>query len=494
VQNLNEEEVLGRFVPVALISSRIVVKSIKISRIFLFVAGILTPLEKPLSAQTVPSVATPTRTPGTSVAAALGNLGEVEVSGRLSRSELRVRETVRFWLTIRNRSGAIIQEVILSPESFPGFAVTSRCWRPVSGVSCVSAVFANSAVPLASASEAAKQAVPLTPSGALARLELDRIITKLEPGQTLSIWADLRAEHRQEKGAISAVVSFQNQIGVGSQVEVPLGEITVRNFWDMLSSLFWPSFGGILGVIAGYILKRWQDQRAQKTETWNKMLPESHRLAMSYYAPIESSARMFIEYTKRYKKNEDNSPPTKARQLLRQSFYWWMIFSYRYRRMTHEAGAFYFKDRVGEELTVACFQECESRYHKRDEIRVRNYRRTREAMDPNETLDSFLNKLDARMDTITFFKDEWQHLESWVQSDDCEEALSYLEGFRSVLYYELNRPYEFWYGWTDPIGLDSNTERLLANVAAVIEQGNLPNFSKRTRKYLKQAKQLRRKG
>ncbi len=468
--------------------------SIKISWIFLLVAGILTPLERLSSAQSVPSVGTPTRAPGTPVAAALGNLGEVEVSGRLSRSELRVRETVRFWLTIRNRSGAIIQEVILSPESFPGFAVASRCWRPVSGVSCVSADFANSAVPSATASQAAKQAVPLAPSGAPPRLDLDRIITKLEPGQTLSIWADLQAEHRQEKGAISAVVSFQNEVGVRSQVEVPLGEITVHNWWDVLSSLFWPSFGGILGVIVGYVLKRWQDQRAQKTETWNKMLPESHRLAMSYYAPIESAARLFIEYTKRSKKNEDNSPPTKAQQLLRQSFYWWMIFSYRYRRMTHEAGAFYFKDRVGEELTVACFQECESRYHKRDEIRVRNYRRTREAMDPNETLDSFLNKLDSRMDTITFFKDEWQHFESWVQSDDCKEALSYLEGFRSVLYYELNRPYEFWYGWTDPIGLDGDTEKLLKNVAKVIEQGNLPNFSKRARKYLKRAKQLKRKG
>ena len=79
--NLYKEEVLGRFIHVALISSSIVMNSIKISWIFLLVAGILTPLERLSSAQSVPSVGTPTRAPGTPVAAALGNLGEVEVSG-----------------------------------------------------------------------------------------------------------------------------------------------------------------------------------------------------------------------------------------------------------------------------------------------------------------------------------------------------------------------------------------------------------------------------
>jgi hypothetical protein len=420
------------------------------------------------------------------------NGGEVELVGQVSRSELQTGDTLRFWLTIRNNSDDDIEEILLSAESFSGFSIKSKCWRPIGGASCVpSDLPATISLPRASVQT---NSLPASAPQAPEALDVDRIIRRLRPGQTLSVWGELIPTMRQEKSQITAVLSFETNAGVRSQVEVPLGEVVVRNWLDRVSTLLWPSVGTILGAFAGYILKRWQDQRLQKTETWNKMLPESHRLAMAYYAPLDSAARLFIEDTRRYKKNASTLTRSKAKQNLRQSFYWWMMFSYRYRLMTREAGAFYFKDRVGEELTVSCFQACEVCYHNRDESRVRNYRKIRDFIDSNETLDSFLNKLDGRMDAFPKFKDEWEHFESWVQTDACEQALALLDGFCSVLQYELNRPYEYWYGWTDPIALDDATEKVLLARASIIEQGNMPRFVTRAERYLRQAKRLTRKG
>ena len=461
----------------------------------LLVAGVLTLLGKLSSAQSVPPGEAWVKAPPAVVAAPPAGLGEVEVSGRLSQSELRVGENMRFWLTIRNSGGGTIREVTLSPESFPGYMIDARCWCPSSGASCIPSENSGFVAASPTGPPAANTGAPASPGNAPEPPNCDRIVTKLHAGQTLSVWGDLRAQHRQERRTLYAVVSFQGAAGVTSQVAVPLGEVTVRNLLDVLLSLVWPSIAAILVALGSYIFKRWQDQRAQKTQTWNKMLSESHRLALAYYAPIESAARLFIEHVERCKNQRGKGLRAKANESLRQAFYWWMLFGYRYRAMTLEVGAFWFKDRVGEELVVACFNACLTRYDKRDEARIRNYRRVRDALSVHETLDSFLQKSDARMDTVGMFQDEWRYFETWVQSGECAEALSYLEGFRAVLYYELNRPYEYWYGRTETIALDRKTEQILIEAGKQIAaENNMPEFPRKVLKYLKEGKKERQKG
>jgi hypothetical protein len=196
------------------------------------------------------------------------------------------------------------------------------------------------------------------------------------------------------------------------------------------------------------------DRETQQTHlTWNAMLPETHKLTFRYYMKIQAAAGGIMRDLEKSSVAMRAAPADpKTTELCRSAFFYMVLFYRRIKYFLDHNSGFYFKCPAGEGLVVATYARFRDLYRGADPLWAvrRNIDRMLQHVELNETFDSFLTKLDGSIgipNSVTQnFKDGWTHFLTWVSSSDCEVALLELKSFYSVLSWELNRPYAYWYG------------------------------------------------
>jgi uncharacterized repeat protein (TIGR01451 family) len=105
---------------------------------------------------------------------------DVAFTGGVSRTVLRVGQTVRFWVTVHNRGATAMRDVRLLTNELPGYRLLSGCWCPQEGPTCLP--------------PAATAAAPLTAAHQWSFRDCERLVPDLATGQTLTVWGDLVAD------------------------------------------------------------------------------------------------------------------------------------------------------------------------------------------------------------------------------------------------------------------------------------------------------------
>jgi hypothetical protein len=328
---------------------------------------------------------------------------------------------------------------------------------------------------------------------------------EIKPGQSVTVWGDLRGRAPQELQTILAVVGWKTGDSQESELVVPIGQSIVESrrgrIWRGLKDTL-KDFGLPLVLLGlGWGFQRWDRKREQRkqeedkrrthlAETWNLMLPISHDLMTKHYMPLAGAARGALEYLERYQQDKNAAA---SLQTARRAFFCSSYFERRLREIFYSIGGFHFKSRVGEELAVACLHRYQKLYYGDGEGVRRDHGRALKHVELSETFDSFFAKLDGSPDidkSITDdLKQSWDDFECWLQTDRCREALVYLKGLGVLVEYEMNRPYEYWYGRAEKMPLDHGTEVALLSLASEVATApEKKDFLESVREYLAETK------
>ncbi|MFZ0963175.1 MAG: hypothetical protein WAO35_20125 [Terriglobia bacterium] len=456
------------------------------------------------------------RTPSAPVVEA----ARVQAAGTLSAHAVRRDGRVRLWLTVSNPTPGSIRDVwLLLPLEAPDYEITGIYkWSQGPGPTA-----APSPLPLGAASA-------------------NLIANELCPGDSITVWADFLPRQSHESRTLNALVSWKSEVGSPSQISVALGDLQVPGRWDawresvvyqVVKDFALP----LVILLLPFLIQRMAQKRAHLAETWNLMLPDSHHTTMTYYMPLQASLAHALDELGSYSKATDSAKKTAHARAL---FFHFFMFLRRLKHAGDKLSGFYFKDRTGERLAVACLQQVDKLYPGTDEADRVETAQVLRALRINETLDSFLEKLDGnpqkpRIDKLkTLFQKRWQHFygpsapagvgtqpvsgssnvasapggggsaptpstgavspapapaKSWLESDSSKDAVLYLKAFSAIIEYEMNRPYEHWYGEREVIHLDAQSEPKLKELAQeTARRENIPEFPRQVRKYLRKGK------
>jgi hypothetical protein len=388
-------------------------------------------------------IALPGRAPTTTDSKKLSTSSSyVDISGGLSGSEVRSGRTVLFWVTIQNDSEAILSDVSVQIDvARDEFAVT--CLSDGSGSD-------------------SKTCGPRK--------------DPIAKNQAITLRGELRDTGPRN---INAIVSFNSSVPelrgtVLSVRAVLMGTLVGRStfmalfltYKDLLLPFVIAVFGGILAARQAQI----QTQRAQIGETWNKMLPISHKLALRYYMPMIKALLRVFEDAKGFTivSAEARAEPTDTGLSV---YFHTMSFWWRYKRTQDKAGAIYFKNRTGEKVVIAAFQELRVAYKGQGVERFAVERRL------TAILRLITNKLEYPEFKLAFdtppetplrtaFNLGWPDFVAWY-SDDKKRKRSFavLEVFKIVLDFETNRPYERWYNGVQELQLCEDQKAVLLSLA-----------------------------
>ena len=413
-----------------------------------------------------------------------GRSNDVEVRGGISDSVLTRGSRTWFFLSVSNHSPKPISVVRLRELRAEGFAIVSRCWCGAENSGC---------------GELSRGSVP----PAAPPLDCELISQRLEPGQSAVVSGQLVAESAHEKEAVIAEVSWRNDGDSLSNQFALLGETTVQGSfehwrssaaYDLAKDLAWPIVLLVLGAGAGLYDRSREDRRnraaelrAQTIQTWNSMLPASHKLATKYYMPVEAAAVALLGAMEKraYALKVANEDQQVANE--EWAFYFLLLLFRRLRSLVNDKGGWYFKNRVAEELVSECLKGFRTRVlYEPVELQGKLSLAISE-IDPSEKLGEFQVKLEKYGEEGERLREVRAAYAEWLTSAQCEPAVRNLKGMRILLSYEMNRPYRYWYGHSEKLNIDRETEGAVKDAAARLETEN-PGFIVRAEKYLANCK------
>lgn len=271
-----------------------------------------------------------------------------------------------------------------------------------------------------------------------------------------------------------------------SVTAVPLGSLKVESYswsWvqaitESLKNLALPLVVAGIGIYYQNRLKRRETEhdaaektRTERAETLRIMLPKSHDYATKYYSALEMRSRNLGKAILNYSRQRTDDA-------LDELTFWVVSLYHANRLLIAEVGAYYFKDRMGEELAIGAFGALnDSLFDGHDSASF--------------ALTDLLDLLGARMliPQGTFYKlmrgasqgDKDQlaglrwRIQEWMASGSWNDGLEGILVYSRVLGFEMNRPYENWYETKESLDLDEQqrkvVERLLASMRPEISEG-----------------------
>ena len=429
--------------------------------------------------------------------------GQVEVKGALSAKISRTGEPLRFWVAVSNQTAQSVCTVtVMIPET----------------ASYGSATFPTSSGGSVSAPECPKEATPNSPDFTLAQ--------GLRPGQSVTVQGKLDALESHDAQNIEAVVSWSSPAGVRSQTIVALGQSIIESGWERFGKgvyEFIKDFALPILLLALTLLFGWWDkqresarkdadeqrERARKSaeevrtwqaETWKQMLPISHRLATKHYTRIGASLRDALDSIEVCLEEKD---PAKREPSEREALYNILLLGRQVEEMGNQVGGLFFKDRVGEKLAAQCWGDALEEFFGpttgSDRI---NYQQSIDACPANgdgkaALIDKFKSgpaQAAPALDQAVW--DTWVYFQKRYPLAAGKGAASLLRGFRAVLEYEMNRPYEHWYRRAEKLVMRRddakhiNVEQVLRDAASKIqkEEGQDSDFVKQAIEYIEKGK------
>jgi hypothetical protein len=423
---------------------------------------------------------------------------EVSLTGSLSAHAIHQDESLQFTLTVKNRADAktnpntILRNLTL--QGLPaGYSFDRE--KPI----CV--------LPLALPQTQSCDTV--TAFDAQNRM----FRASLSPGQSVTVQGYLKPNPDSSHAAapLTVVVAWMVDGGMASSQSANLGENEVLSTWqtvqswlsDLIKLAFIPAILALIGFGLNY-LNREHDERfakenrahdesfttanrthdekfareqqerqiqqhvheqeqALRSETWKQMLPLSHTYGAKFYLPLSLAAQNLAGELK---------DPIEKPML---AFFYLLLCSMKMKATRNEIGGFYFKDLRGERLASNCWEiqritslgKPDDDFYKAVHAAIDNFDND---LDSYETFESKF--LDTSTNPATILDDAvakaWKLFEKWSEDKDkVKKTSQYLTGFYSVLDYESNRPYEFWYNPNDSparLEIKEDTENLLKEV------------------------------
>ena len=414
--------------------------------------------------------------------------GEVDASAGLSLSKVETGEKIRFWITVENPTQNLLADVRIVRLDAQGFRWTLLSWRMAQGD--------RSCLPPA----ALPQSPVVQPIEIPATCE--PLAATLEPGQSLVVMGELVGVDPHPPLPIYAELSWKDKGEKEAGRVLPLGEASVTGCWDN-----WPSFYQAVKDLAlpvillffGVLLSLWQKERAQISETWSKMLPISHRLATRHYLVIAGAVAGILARDAKMKeiKDEDQDLATNEawREHMLRQFYYIAFLERHYYHMVHTSGGFYFKNRVGESVVQECYNRFLDHYTKAPPAdKLTLLTAVAETMDLKEGFHSFRQRWTGSGESVAGEKTivdrgqmirAWQDFQQWRGSKDYPESIRYLSAFNTILLYEINRPYEYWYGEKEKLELLPAVKQTLDEIAIDLAETDL-GFAAKYQAYLRE--------
>jgi hypothetical protein len=399
----------------------------------------------------------------------------VLASGTMAESSATVGTSVNFVAALKNQGSGSLQELRLVHVEPPEYEVNRVCWLE-NGKDHCEAVTGNKV----------------------------QLIQNIGAYQALTIWGTFCVKKPHDKGKLTLIISWKDESGSLSDLGIPLGDFTSQNWYEYWGARFYGFIKDfavpLVLLLMGFAYQSWDKKREQRRQdkdqerqqvlqTWNNMLPTSHRYATKHYMPVAAALNGVLDGLKEHQKASAAGNSGKADEWSKRAFYSMALLGKRLRHLGEAIGGFYFKDRVGEELASESLNSFRNHYYWSTAVTVQNFSLLVDHVDVNETIGIFQQKFTGMDPTIKpIFANAYADFRTWLGSPNYKESVDHLRAFLSVLEYEMNRPYEFWYDKKELLNLDSDTKMILAHtIAAVSSMPNRSTFKKLAEEYLKRA-------
>jgi len=357
----------------------------------------------------------------------------VAVTGSISKSKIQESESVSFWITIKNQSGATIKSVRLA--QYPDSDYTLRVVLWVDG-----------------------------PSVALKAG--DELVRELPAGQTYTVWGELKPipkrSHPPEK--VTVILGWNNNESFSAAV---LGENTVQDWWDHALDSWLSGAVKFLGVpallvaLVGFGVNFLTQRRAMVAETWKLMLPISHNYTMKHYMAISAAA--------------DGARDACDKSDERAAFFHVLSLLKRVALAQEKIGGVYFKNRTGERLVEGCLHTFQDEFLGEETSPFRlKMRLLSKRLGPKWQLEDFEDKfLSGRSVADPDFKELFNQFQARMKeartkkmtNQEAPHPFLYLKAFCAILDFEANRPYEFWYKQKAKLETTQEVAKLLRRMA-----------------------------
>jgi hypothetical protein len=440
----------------------------------------------------------------------------VAVSGHVSRDSVVKGESLRFWITVDNKTNHPLQNLRVAEWGTRGFNKVEWCWKPGTVSPCATS---SETEPPGFAALAGPTCVE---KGVQANDANDSFLlcNCLRPHESLTVWGQLAASDAQPShnlfvvlnwvevpvsppaqgntgsreanlasgDAVTALPKTSGELRASLQI-VSLGKVEIINgFVYWVRKLTPKADIGIPGAITllGLIVTWAAHRRDERNQTWNTMMAESHRVATQYYLPACSMLSQATKELRDYIALAPAAPavvappvaalpasglasppaaapaaptgPPAAVASLRQAFYYLMMFQWVHARTFSEVGAYYLKCRQAEELLGTLYSKHRTYFGLDGLDARRRLERLLGSLDKETSIDNFIEMLDYAQPEVL---ENWNFFLAWVATGDCSDDISILKAYECILSYESNRAYYHWYGGYYPLELDENAERAL---------------------------------
>ena len=171
-------------------------------------------------------------------------------------------------------------------------------------------------------------------------------------------------------------------------------------------------------------------------------------------------------------------------------FFYLLLMRRRLRILFDEKGGWYFKDRVGEEISNQCLNDhydlcLDTPAEVRNKMSI-----AVDKINATDKLGAFTEKIVGSGADAVRFQDLLVNFSDFLKSADRKPAFESLRAWRLLLSYEMNRPYEYWYGSQEKLCIDKKELRDVIEAAAkkieTTPPGS-PGFEKAASQYLAHA-------
>ncbi len=368
--------------------------------------------------------------------------GLVVSSGYVESKRIASGEAFPIWITFENRTGQEVLGLRFVDFRTAGLQTRGACWVPVNRAAPKGPRF-PSCIP--------DSAQPAAPSP---------LPQRLAPGEAVTVVGDLVRTGRSGEFMLTGMYQWTDAQGVQRRALLPVGPIEVTKNWEdwrtrvredlptvlkevvlpLAKDLAWPLAAFLLGVL----FKAGEQKRAALQQTWNQMLSTSHETAKNYYMPVSAAANWFLA-TLRPGAVQDQD----------ESFYYLALLFRRMRYLVDDISGFYLKDRTGEELIVSCWAVILDSFVSSfpSGTGVEQKELLVATIEPEEALRQYKRKLSAAPVPGFPFPARAQLIQireqfkSWtLRADFPKLDVPVLTLFYVAIDYEINRPYDPWYG------------------------------------------------
>src|ERR1700730_17930566 len=230
------------------------------------------------------------------------------------------------------------------------------------------------------------------------------------PNRSTAIWGRIRIKKSHDKGKVTAIFSWIDDGGNTSDFNITLGDFTAQSCYQYYGKLLYglvkdfalPTVLVLLGFAYQLWDKRCESERQEKEQerahilqTWNSMLPISHKYATRYYMPVVANGNGVLDGLNGYfgalVDNAGNANE-KTNEWSRRAFFTMAVLGRTLRHLSDNVGGFYFKDREGEELASSCLNYFRMFFYWENADLLKNFSLLLDHVDVKETFGKFSEK------------------------------------------------------------------------------------------------------